>query len=176
MRPDPPAHGNRDGPGDDPLQRLRAVRLRLAAKASGGAHAGLTGADPRTGERWDAGQVWAHLAEFPGYWLGEIERLVAGQARGSSEPAPFGRTAADGDRVAIIERDRHLDAAALHTRVAEEIGAAEAFLRALPPSAWQLTGRHPTLGVMTLAAMVQRFLVGHLEEHADQLDELARRS
>jgi hypothetical protein len=178
MQPDPPADLDRgpDGRHGNLLADLEVARQRVAAHARGGAHAGLTGADPRTGERWDAGQVWAHLAEFPGYWLGQFERLAAAHASGSIEPAPFGRTAADSDRVAIIERDRHMSAPALHARVDDEIGAAEAFLRALPASAWQLTGRHPTLGVMALPAMVQRFLVGHLEEHADQLDELAGRT
>jgi hypothetical protein len=33
------------------------------------------------------------------------------------------------------------------------------------------TGRHERLGEMTVAAIVDRFLVEHLEEHADQLEE-----
>ncbi|MFI5261368.1 MAG: hypothetical protein ACHQZR_02285, partial [Candidatus Limnocylindrales bacterium] len=162
------------GPGQAALLRLEAVRQRLAAHARSGAHAGLTGADPRTGERWDAGQVWAHLAEFPAYWVGQFQRLGAAGASGGAEPPPFGRTAADPGRIAAIERDRAVDPAALHARVDDGIRAAETWLGALPSAGWALTGRHPTLGVMVLPAMVQRFLVDHLEEHAAQLDDLAR--
>jgi len=34
------------------------------------------------------------------------------------------------------------------------------------------TGHHQTLGEMTVAEMIDRFMVAHLEEHADQLDPL----
>jgi hypothetical protein len=37
---------------------------------------------------------------------------------------------------------------------------------------WQTCGLHPTLGSMTVAQIVARFLADHLEEHAAQLDEL----
>jgi hypothetical protein len=45
-------------------------------------------------------------------------------------------------------------------------------LRALPDEAWQARGLHPTLGEMTVAAIAERFIIAHLEEHADQLDSL----
>jgi len=154
------------------VARLGAVRARLAAHAAGGAYAGLTGADPQTGERWDAGQVWAHLAEFPTYWLEQFERLLSARADGAHEPIPFGRTAADPTRIEAIERDRHDHPRALHERVDAGIGQAVVFLQALPAEAWGVAGLHPRLGPMRLPAMVERFWVGHLEEHADQLDEL----
>ena len=154
------------------LARLEVVRVRLAAHATSGAHAGLTGADPQTGERWDAGQVWAHLAEFPVYWLDQFKRLLAARAHGVAEPIPFGRTAADPTRILAIERDRHEHPRALHGRVDRGIAQAEAFIKGLPDTAWAVAGLHPRLGAMRLAAMIDRFWVAHLEEHADQLDEL----
>jgi hypothetical protein len=154
------------------LSRLEAARQRLATHAASGAHAGLTGADPQTGERWDAGQVWAHLAEFPAYWLDQFKRLLAARADGAHEPIPFGRTAADPTRILAIERDRNEHPRALHGRVDRGIADAEAFIRGLPATAWDAAGLHPRLGAMRLPAMVERFWVTHLEEHADQLDEL----
>jgi hypothetical protein len=156
--------------------RLEAVRKRLADHAATGAHAGLTGADPQTGERWEAGQVWAHLAEFPAYWLDQFKRVLEARATGTAEPIPFGRTAADPSRIRAIERDRNDDPKALHARVDREILDAEAFIRGLPAEAWAVAGLHPRLGPMRLPAMVERFWVTHLEEHADQLDELVRTS
>ncbi len=37
-------------------------------------------------------------------------------------------------------------------------------------------GAHPRLGDMPLAQIVEEFVVGHLEEHADQLDLLRERA
>ncbi|HXR26967.1 MAG TPA: hypothetical protein VN771_03820 [Candidatus Baltobacteraceae bacterium] len=167
-----PADAQGPDDGAAALARLAVVRRRLAAHAAGGAHAGLTGADPQTGERWEAGQVWAHLAEFPAYWLDQFQRLLAARAGGAQEPIPFGRTAADTTRIDAIERDRHDDPRALHGRVDRGIADAEAFIRGLPADAWEAAGLHPRLGAMRLPAMVDRFWVAHLEEHADQLDEL----
>jgi hypothetical protein len=45
-----------------------------------------------------------------------------------------------------------------------------ALLERLDDQALARTGRHQSLGEMPVAAIVDRFLVAHLEEHADQLD------
>src|SRR5438552_1680541 len=50
------------------LTRLDAVELRLDAHARSEPPTGLTDPDPPTGEQWDAGQVWSHLAEILYYW------------------------------------------------------------------------------------------------------------
>ena len=147
-------------------ERLDAVERRFAAL---GAPGGLTAADPGTGERWDAGQVWAHTAEFPSYWLAQLA-LVVGGWRG--EPVPFGRVKSDPDRIAAIERDRTAGPALLGERVREGIAAVRERLGSLPDSAWEAEGVHSTLGVMPLERIVEEFLVGHLEEHAAQLESL----
>ncbi|MFN2450939.1 MAG: hypothetical protein ABR541_01140, partial [Candidatus Dormibacteria bacterium] len=86
------------------LDRLDRVERRLEQQAErADSLQGLTAADARSGERWEAGQVFAHLAEFGGYWLEQAEAVVRGY-RG--EPVPFGRVATDAQRVAAIERDR----------------------------------------------------------------------
>lgn len=162
-----------DDPAPAAIARLETARHRLATHAASGAHAGLTGADPQTGERWEAGQVWAHVAEFPAYWLDQFQTLLSKRAAGAQEPIPFGRTSADPSRAAAIERDRHEDPQALHLRVERDLAAAEAFLRGLPAEAWSATGLHPRLGPLRLPEAVERFWVAHLEEHATQLDDLA---
>jgi hypothetical protein len=172
------------------LARLAAVRQRLAEHAASiEAHAGLTEADARTGERWDQGQVWAHLAEFQAYWLGQLGAVVAGSSggagasddggssgerggSGTGAAVAFGRTVADARRAEIIERDRHLSVAHLQASVDAQAEATAAFLRGLDRAGWQARGLHPSLGVMAMPAMVERFLIGHLEEHAAQLDGL----
>jgi hypothetical protein len=152
------------------LQRVDAVEARLAALAACEASAGLTEADAKTGERWDGGQVWAHLAEFLPYWIQQANDVVAAQ---SPEPVPFGRVKSDPNRIAAIARDRELPTSANYARLAAGIVELRQFLRALPQNAWQARGLHPTLGVMSLERIVEEFMVGHLEEHAHQLTQLS---
>jgi hypothetical protein len=154
------------------LDRLRAVQRRLDDHAAAGPPPGLTEPDPGGTERWEAGQVWAHLAEFPAYWLGQIQHILERRAAGDAEPIPFGRVKTDPGRIAAIERDRHEDPVALLGRVRDGIAATVSQLEALPADAWQARGLHPTRGEMTPAEILDRFIVNHLEEHADQLDLL----
>jgi len=153
------------------LQRLDAVEERLATRASLRVTPGvLTGADPSTGEQWDAGQVWAHLAEFIPYWI-EQARLVA--AAGADEPVEFGRTRTDPGRVGAIERDRHQPLTVLWSETHADIEWLRRLLESVDEGSFAARGLHPTLGIMSLERIVDEFLVGHLEEHADQLDALA---
>jgi hypothetical protein len=153
------------------VARLAAAEARLADHAAS-ERPGLTGADPTTGERWEAGQVWAHLAEFPGYWVGQIRAILAARDAGEPEPIPFGRTKADPGRLAAIEARRREAPLELLREVAVGIGTATALGRSLTPADWQTCGLHPTIGALAIAAVFERFLVAHLEEHASQLDEL----
>jgi len=154
------------------LARMGAAERRLAEHAARPLPVGLTDPDPGASERWEAGQVWAHLAEFPGYWHDQVRKVAASQASGSAEPLPFGRTKTDPGRIAGIERERRTDPAELLRRVTAEIGDVSATLTSLPDDAWDGRGVHPARGEMTVSEIVDRFILGHLEEHADQLDGL----
>ncbi|HEX5040582.1 MAG TPA: DinB family protein [Candidatus Limnocylindria bacterium] len=156
---------------DSLLARLADAERRLAEHADHPLPSGLTQPDPDGEERWEAGQVWAHLAEFPGYWLGQAQRVVA---LPTNEPVPFGRVKTDPLRVEAIERDRHTDPSALLQRVRGSLAEVTDAARSLPPEAWAIRGMHPTLGEMNVERIFDRFIVSHLEEHADQLDALAR--
>jgi hypothetical protein len=154
---------------DELLARLAAAERRLVEHADAPLPSGLTDPDPGDEERWEAGQVWAHLAEFPAYWLHEAERVAA---NAGEAPVPFGRTKTDALRIEAIERDRHADPAALLAQVRESLGEVTDAARSLPQDAWLLRGVHATRGEMTVQAIVESFIVEHLEEHADQLDGL----
>jgi threonine dehydratase len=154
------------------LDRLGRVERRLVEHAARPLPSGLTDPDPGATERWEAGQVWAHLAEFPGYWLEQFRGVLDAHSAGAAEPFPFGRTHTDAGRLAAIERERRTDPAELLRRVIAQIGDVSTTLTSLPAGAWEARGLHPTRGEMVLPAMVDRFILGHLEEHADQLDGL----
>lgn len=152
------------------IARLAEAERRLAEHAAAPLPEGLSDPDPGAEERWEAGQIWAHLAEFPAYWLAQAQRVIA---QPTHSPVPFGRVKTDAGRLAAIERDRHTDPAALLERVRAALADTTDAARAWDAETWRLRGMHPTLGEMTIERIVERFLVDHLEEHADQLDALA---
>jgi hypothetical protein len=156
---------------DSLLARLADAERRLVEHADAPLPSGLTDPDSGTGERWEAGQVWAHLAEFPDYWLAQAERV---NALPTNEPVPFGRVKTDRGRIEAIERDRHTDPGALLERVRASLARVTDAARSLPAEAWTRRGMHPTRGEMTVEGLFERFIVDHLEEHADQLDALRR--
>ena len=80
---------------------------------------------------------------------------VAGRA-GSGDPRPT---------VSVLWADTRADIAGLR-----------AFLGSMQPDQWELRGLHPTLGAITVDELVEMFLVGHLEQHADQLEGMSKAS
>ena len=160
---------------DELFARLAAVadRLDRAAGAADAAAGGrLTDPDPDSGERWEAADVWAHVAEFPGYWLGQVRRVLE---RALPEPVPFGRVKSDPGRLEAIEHGRRERIADLHDRSRNGLREVEAVLRSYGEDEWTAHGTHPTVGEMDVRTIVERFIVAHLEEHADQLEGLAGR-
>jgi DinB superfamily len=148
----------------DRVERLLAAAGRIRAGAVVLAEDALTEPDPDSGERWDRGQVLAHVAEMLPYWAQQAELIAAG------DQVEFGRVKSDPDRIAAIERDRREDPQRLLGRIDEGVAAVLDLLDRLDDRAMASTGRHQTLGEMPVAAIIDRFVVAHLEEHADQLD------
>jgi len=152
------------------LDRLDVVEQRLVRAASLDL-AGLTAPDLATGERWDPGQVWAHLAEFGPYWLGQLDGLLD-EGRPTTS---FGRVKSDPARVAAIATGRTRPPGEHLGAVRRAIDQLRARLCELAPEDWDLVARHAALGELEVAAQLQHFHVGHYEEHADQLDGLVPR-
>jgi hypothetical protein len=148
---------------DDAIARLSSHAINPPPPGA------LTAPDPPSGERWDAGQVWAHLGEFGAYWLAELRTVVDA---GRADPVPFGRTKRDPHRIAEIERHRHEGADPRLTLVRRHVAGFRALLAELTAEDWTRTGRHETLGDMDLWTFLGHFATGHYREHADQLDEL----
>ena len=153
------------------IERLAVVEQRLAEHAAAPRPSGLTEPDPGAEERWEAGQVWAHLAEFPAYWLAQARRVTD---QVTNSPVPFGRVKTDAGRLEAIERERHTDPPALLERVRASLAEVTDAVRGWDAETWRLRGAHPTRGEMTVERIIETFIVDHLEEHADQLDALAR--
>ena len=124
------------------------------------------GAEPESS--WGPKEVLAHVAEMLPFWLGQFEAVLADD----SGPAPFGRVATDPARIARIGSDRNVPTGELFDRIDAESATVVARLRTLTPDDTARLGRHPRLGEMTLGEAAERFVVGHLEEHVEQLREV----
>ncbi len=127
------------------------------------------GAEPESD--WGPKEVLAHVAEMVPYWLGQIEAVLAAPA----DAEPFGRVATDPERIDRIGRDRALSAAELFDRIDRAVADAVAVLGRLDTAARARRGTHPRLGEITIEGIVERFIVGHLEEHVRQLEEILAR-
>ena len=171
-RPSSDAPATPATPAAELLTSLDAVQSRLEDHASSPLSVGLTDPDPPTGERWDWGQVWAHLGEFVPYWSAQVRLIMETEGEG---PVPFGRTKKDPVRIAAIEADRHRPPAELMARLASHLEELRALIRELRDEDWKRRGVHLTLGVMEMPAIFHEFLVGHLESHVSQLDGLGAR-
>ncbi len=163
-----------ESPRDSFLERLHAVRERLETLVSATyARDAMTDPDPNGTETWTAGNVFAHLGEFPAYWLREASMVASSYA---GTPVPFGRTKKDPHRREAIVRDASRSPQEILASIAPDLDALEAFIADLPPSGWDASGLHETLGTMPMSRILDEFLVGHLEEHASQLELLLSRS
>ncbi|CAN5693324.1 hypothetical protein BH23CHL7_BH23CHL7_19450 [soil metagenome] len=150
--------------------RLDEVERRLASAAADPLPDGRTDPDPDTPEeRWQAPQVWAHMAEFIAYWHAQFESVVGEYA---GEPVPFGRTKRDPGRLTAIEIGSGEPVAQLMSRVRASLAGFRRYLAGFGAAEWNAVGLHQTLGSMDMERMVERFVVNHLEEHLDQLDRL----
>ena len=162
------------------MATLDAQADRLLAGAAGilAARSDLEAADPwelaelygpEAEARWGPREVLAHVEEMLPFWLGEAERIL--DAPAGSE-VPIGRVATDPLRTGVIGRDRTLPWRELFGRVASDGARMAARMRELTEAEAARTGVHPRLGEMTVAALFERFVVSHIEEHVVQLREI----
>ena len=119
---------------------------------------------PRRRE-WVAREVLAHTVEMLPYWLGEIERIIAGPI----EPVPFGRTPADLVRMLTVDRDRTLPMFELYARLDNSLERVLRRLLELDERQAARRGLHKTRGEMTVRQIVDVMLADHIEEHCRQL-------
>jgi DinB superfamily len=158
-------------PTNDAPARIEAGRARLAALRPA-VHAGAPWPlaerfDDAPEASWGPPEVLAHVDEMIGFWHGELARIVAAR---STEPVPFGRISTDTARLAAIERLRYLPLADLDASIDAKAAALVAACSAWSDGDLARVGLHPRLGEVTVGFGLQRFIYGHLEDHADQLE------
>lgn len=151
------------------MRRLGDVEQRLATHATAPAPTGLTQPDEGGTEQWQANQVWGHIAEFMPYWLDQIDKVIA---QFGGQAVPFGRTKEDAARLEGIAAGLGVSIPDQMANVRQALEQARSYLANLTPEQWQAIGLHARRGEMPVPAIVQTFMLDHLEEHAAQLDAL----
>jgi len=147
--------------------RARLDHLRPAVEAGvPWPMAGRFDHDPEAS--WGPNELLAHVAEMLPFWLGEVERILAGPP----QPVPFGRIGTDPIRIAIIGRDRSLPIGELYTRIHDGLARWTDRLRTLTPAQLEKVGLHPRLGEMSVEAIAERQVVNHMDEHIRQLEAI----
>jgi hypothetical protein len=116
---------------------------------------------------WSPRETLAHVAEMLPYWLGEMERVVDGTPGGP--PVPFGRVSDDPVRIGFIGRDRSLPLRVLFGRIDAGLRGWEERLASMTADEGDRIGVHARLGEMPAGQILERFVIGHAEEHIEQL-------
>ncbi len=121
-------------------------------------------------DAWSAMQTLGHMTEMIPYWLNHCSVLIA--ATGS--PPRFGRRAGSPERLAGVAHGATADPAALLGRLKEEVRAAAGTIRNLSEAERNKRGLNPERGEMTVAEVIESFIVGHAEEHLAQVQAALR--
>ena len=161
---------------NDQIERLEAggqAILAMQPTIEGGEPWALSrkfGEEPEAD--WGPKELLAHIAEILPYWLGEIERVLDGDR----EPVAFGRIASDPERIERVGSDRLLSVRELLERIDAAAETVAVRLGSIEPEDASKRGLHERRGEMTVAAISEQFIVGHLEEHFTQLVEILGRA
>ena len=149
--------------------RLRAAHDRIQAAPETGP--GVFGApDPKTGERWNAGNVLGHAAEMLPFWVDQIRGVLAGRDEMGRGVEGYER------RKQGIESGATLSEEELRTRVEAGVSLAAILLDEMAPADLRRRvtyRRQDGSEEVSLGELVEQLIVGHLEEHARQLAELS---
>ena len=160
-------------PAGERLASSRAAYGDLRAQIEAGEPwplAAAFGTEPEAD--WGPREVLTHVAEMLPFWLGEWERVQAGDG---TAPVPFGRVADDVLRLGVIERDRTLPLRELFGRIETGIDRWAGRLAAADAEAPGRIGVHRRLGEMPAGELLERFVVSHLEDHVGQLRAILAR-
>jgi hypothetical protein len=113
---------------------------------------------------WSAMQVLGHLVEMIPYWLGQCRVLIA-----AVEPPTFGRLPDAPERQAGPERGASGALEELLGMWHASVKTATDTIRQMSASDRSKKGLHVRRGEMTVADIVELFIVAHAEEHLAQV-------
>jgi hypothetical protein len=147
------------------VERLRTARDSLVRMRGRIEQTSLPPESLPRHREWVAREVLAHIDELLPYWLGEIERVIAGPV----EPVPFGRAPTDLVRTLTVDRDRTLPISELYARLDNSLERVLRRLLELDERQAAKRGFHRQRGEMTVKQIVDVLLAEHIEDHSRQI-------
>ena len=144
---------------DDYRGRVLAARDRLRSLPALGA--GAPGPeDPQTGEAWDRLNVLGHLAEMLPFWVAQLRRALRGE--------PYGRTD-EGRRRRRAGIDTREGEQGVRLKIDRGCGRLLVLLDRLEDRDLERDLATVAGGSVKVREALEGQLVGHLEEHVEQL-------
>ena len=124
----------------------------------------------RDENEWSVMQALGHMVEMIPYWLRHCQTLMAA----TTEPPRFGRTLDAPERLAGVERGATGELNELLRALNDEVQTAANAIRRMSAAERGRKGVHPKHGEMTVAEVVETFIVAHAEEHLAQVQAALR--
>jgi uncharacterized damage-inducible protein DinB len=121
-------------------------------------------------DEWSAMQVLGHMTEMIPYWLSHCRVLIAA----TGELPTFGRTPGSPERLAGVAHGASAQPDALLRQLQEEVRTAAGTIRTLSMAERSKRGLYPGRGEMTVADVLESFIVSHAEEHLAQVQSAVR--
>jgi uncharacterized damage-inducible protein DinB len=116
-------------------------------------------------------QTLGHVTEMIPYWLSHCRTLIAA----TGAPPAFGRTPGSPERLAGVAHGAAAEPHALLDQLRREVRAAASAIRELSAAERAKRGHTPERGEMTVADVVESFIVRHAEDHVAQVQAALRR-
>jgi len=126
---------------------------------------------PPAGSEWSAMQALGHMTEMIPYWLNHCRTLIAA----TGTPPAFGRTPGSPERLAGVSHGASADPDALLRQLHEAVRAAASEIRQLSTTERGKRGISSERGEMTVAQVIESFIVDHAEEHLAQAQSSLQR-
>jgi uncharacterized damage-inducible protein DinB len=128
----------------------------------------------RAGEsEWSAMQILGHMLEMIPYWLHYCQQIIAATA---DDQVKFGRGEDAPERLEGVESVANKSPQEVLPLLKKEITAATQMIRAMSPAERAKTGVHIRRGEITVADIVENFVVAHAEAHLGQIDQALQAS
>jgi hypothetical protein len=119
---------------------------------------------------WSAMQTLGHMTEMIPYWLNHCRTLIAA----TGAPPAFGRTPGSPERLAGVSHGASADPDALLRQLYGAVRAAASEIRQLSTTERGKRGISSELGEVTVAQVIESFIVDHAEEHLAQAQSALR--
>ena len=120
---------------------------------------------PTSENEWSAMQILGHMSEMIPYWLVNCRVLIAA----TGAPPQFGRSLEAPERLEGVERGATGNPDQIMQQLREEVYAAMSVIRGISPAERHKQGVHISRGEMTVADIIEIFVVSHAEGHLAQV-------